>query len=143
MRSLHPEMSWVCADIRQLRKHFAPSAFDVIIEKATIDALLSTQRDIWTLPVEKETELRGMLSQVSWLFSFLSCLRQSFCVAQISEILSPSGVFLSFTFAQPHFRVPLYASPQLNWSLQAEEMPGLSLPCFCYVMRSGCSLQSE
>ena len=34
------------------------------------------------------------------------------------RVLTPGGMFLSITFAQPHFRRPLLLADQLSWNMQ-------------------------
>ncbi|VDL74584.1 unnamed protein product [Nippostrongylus brasiliensis] len=46
-RAAHPEMEWVCDDIRSLSK--IPScSFDVVLEKATLEALLVKEKSTWS-----------------------------------------------------------------------------------------------
>ncbi|KAK6028122.1 hypothetical protein OSTOST_05836, partial [Ostertagia ostertagi] len=46
-RIAHPEMEWICDDIQSLEK--IPSAsFDVVLEKATLEALLVKEKSTWS-----------------------------------------------------------------------------------------------
>ena len=47
MQRKSPSMRWIVEDIKDL--NFPPASFDVVIEKATIDALLVNERDPWRL----------------------------------------------------------------------------------------------
>ncbi len=52
----------------------------------------------------------------------------------VHRVLRPTGLFLSISFAQPHFRVPLLLTQ--HWSVQIESV-GDGLSYFCYMMRRG------
>jgi len=57
---------------------------------------------------------------------------------QVSQLLKPDGGrFISITFAQPHFRVPLYiADPVYNWSIDVNTF-GTGFHYFYYTMTRG------
>ena len=61
---------------------------------------------------------------------------------QISKILKPSGTFISITFSQPHFRIPLLANPEYDWSIHTETL-GNTFHYFCYIMRKGQKLSEK
>ncbi len=61
---------------------------------------------------------------------------------QISLILKESGVFISITFAQPHFRQPMFAQDKYNWSIEQFTV-GETFHYFIYVMRKGQKLSSS
>ena len=48
-------------------------------------------------------------------------------------MLEKNGVFISITFAQPHFRKPLYALDKYNWSIDLFTV-GDTFHYFVYVM---------
>ncbi|XP_059479153.1 EEF1A lysine methyltransferase 4-like [Neocloeon triangulifer] len=85
MRLKLPSMEWLTMDIKHLA--FIAGSFDVVIEKGTLDALL-VEEDVWHISEEGAE----MMSQI---------------VENVRHVLTPSGKFLSITFAQPHFRMPL------------------------------------
>ncbi|KAH7105999.1 S-adenosyl-L-methionine-dependent methyltransferase [Auriculariales sp. MPI-PUGE-AT-0066] len=87
MRSVHANMEsiqWLEMDIRSLQ--FEDASFDVVIDKGTMDAILTGVKDVWSPPQDVVES----------------------CNAEVSEairVLKPTtGVFLYLTFAQPHFR---------------------------------------
>ena len=50
--AVRPEMCWVCADMRELQSTFPErtadkNAFDVVIDKAGMDALLTDEKSAW------------------------------------------------------------------------------------------------
>jgi len=54
-------------------------------------------------------------------------------------LLKPGGRFISITFAQPHFRLPLYALPLYDWNTQTDII-GTNFHYFFYTMTKGQSL---
>ena len=78
---------------------YQPHSFDVAFEKATLDSLVVDCKSPWDL---KDP-------------SYVVLLR---ALKEVKNVLRPGGVFISFTFTQPHFRVPLLASQGLGWSIQ-------------------------
>jgi SAM-dependent methyltransferase len=134
-----PQMKWDVMDMTDLK--YEPSSFDVVIDKASIDALMVDEGDVWdpnndTIQATDKT-----------------CL----CV---SRILKPqTGRFIAISFAQPHFRTkylmgewaraaagagtvsPYSASKgyceRYGWTLtyDAIETEGGCLNSFLYVMR--------
>ena len=57
-------MQWLVMDIRDMKK-FESGSFDIVIEKATLDALLVGERDPWRLSDESRTLMDDILIQVS------------------------------------------------------------------------------
>lgn len=78
-----PNMKWITMDMLDLK--FESESFDVVIDKATMDALMVDERDVWnpsdSVIESVDTMCRG-----------------------ISRVLKPGGIFLQISFAQPHFR---------------------------------------
>ncbi len=122
-KELFPHLSWQVADITNLGQ-FKNGEFDVVIEKATLDALLVEEKSPWHPSDNAQAVMDASLSEVS-------------------RILKPAGgTFLSFTFAQPHFREPFYAKAKYDWSVQTETFGG-SFVYFCYVMTRGQPLDED
>ncbi|RNA05216.1 endothelin-converting enzyme 2 [Brachionus plicatilis] len=109
------KMSWLVMDINNLE--FEDNSFDCVIEKGTLDALLVDEKDPWNMSQENKFKMQIILEQVS-------------------RILKNGGVFISITFAQPHFRKPLYAHDKFNWSIQLFPI-GDTFHYFIYVMKKG------
>ncbi|KAH8038833.1 hypothetical protein HPB51_003336 [Rhipicephalus microplus] len=105
------KMKWHVMDATNLQ--FLESSFDVVIEKATIDSMMVKEKDPWN--VSEQTKAT---------------------VTKVSRVLRSGGRFISITFAQPHFRSPLYANVQYDWSVDTFKF-GTSFHYFCYVMTKG------
>ncbi|XP_029930542.1 EEF1A lysine methyltransferase 4 [Myripristis murdjan] len=116
-----PGMSWHQMDMRQLS--FPDASFDVVLEKATLDALLVDEKDPWKVSAQA------------------SCLMHQ-VLTEVSRVLKPGGRFLSVTFAQPHFRKRLYARSEYSWSIKHHTY-GDSFHYFVYVMTKGEELSPE
>lgn len=91
MRAMHqeirPKMQWICADMCNLvDTHFSPNSFDVIIDKATIDAIMVDEGDVWDPDLAVIEKCDQMLQGFSILLD------------------SSKGKLISLSFAQPHFR---------------------------------------
>ncbi|TDH65354.1 hypothetical protein CCR75_003867 [Bremia lactucae] len=80
-----PEMKWLVADMTRLREVFSPDSFDIVIDKAAMDALMCEESDVWS-PSEAAIEQAAATCN------------------GIMSVLVPQGSFLQISFAQPHFR---------------------------------------
>ncbi|KAM6223061.1 EEF1A lysine methyltransferase 4 isoform 1-T1 [Rhynchocyon petersi] len=92
-----PKLRWETMDVRAL--NFPSNSFDVVLEKGTLDALLSGERDPWTVSSDGVHTMDQVLSEVS-------------------RVLVPGGRFISLTSAAPHFRTRHYAQARYGWSLR-------------------------
>lgn len=97
---------------------FRDHSFDIVIEKATLDSLLVTSKSPWDLTTP-ECQL----------------VRQS--LGEIKRVLRRGGTFVSITFSQPHFRVPLLATTHLGWAVNIEKVTGQGLDCYIMSMSDG------
>ena len=109
-KSAFPHLEWQVADLRNM-DCFQNESFDVVIEKATLDALLVKEKSPWH-PSEEAKIAIGKLSY--FLFQNITLTNISLlsdeCLCEISRVLkSKDAKFLSLTFAQPHFRTPFYS----------------------------------
>jgi len=95
-------------------------SFDVVFEKATLDSLVVDCKSPWDLKDPSYVELLKALKEVK-------------------KVLKPGGLFISITFTQPHFRVPLLASQGLGWSIQVEKFgrEGSVLDYYLMICRDG------
>jgi len=118
MKAKYPHLNFVEMDMTQL--NFPSSSFDLVIEKASLDALLVDSVSPWDL----ESPGHQLVSQ---------------SLREVKRVLSPDGVFLSVTFSQPHHRVPLLAQPGLNWEVQVDKVSceGSMLDYFVMRMEEG------
>jgi len=107
-----PEMSWVTMDMTELLFH--DQEFDIVIDKASMDALLVDEGDVWD-PEESTISIVDKMC------------------AGISRVLKPGGLFLQITFAQTHFRTKyLQASHVLKSSNQVSPFESLKGYCDRY-----------
>ncbi|XGW20464.1 hypothetical protein V3C99_003900 [Haemonchus contortus] len=114
-RVAHPEMEWICDDIRSLDK-IPSSSFDVVLEKATLEALLVKEKSSWTPSDDALKTVDDVLESVA-------------------RVLKSDGVFISISFTQPHFRVPaLLRYP--GWSISVNEF-GDFFHYFVFTMKCG------
>ena len=79
-----PMMTWKVVNMIHMDE-FSNESFDVVVDKAGIDAILTNEGDVWN-PNEQVIE-----------DVFQVC-------SHISRMLSNNGYFLSVSFMQPHFR---------------------------------------
>merc|ERR1719430_222218 len=123
MKVKYPRLNFVEMDMTNL--DFPASSFDLVIEKATIDALL-VDSSPWDFQ-SKEKQI------------VIDCLRE------VKRVLRPQGAFLSVTFSQPHHRVPLLALPGLNWTIHVNklECKGSVLDYFLMRMEEGGEASGE
>uniref|UniRef100_A0A914EL97 Methyltransferase type 11 domain-containing protein n=1 Tax=Acrobeloides nanus TaxID=290746 RepID=A0A914EL97_9BILA len=112
----HPEMKWVCDDMRSL-DNIPSQSIDVVIEKASIEAMLSNEKSQWTLSEKGENDLCSTYQA-------------------IHRVLKPNGRFISISFTQPYFKVPYLVKEPYRWDCKVETF-GESFHYFCYKMRKG------
>jgi ubiquinone/menaquinone biosynthesis C-methylase UbiE len=87
MRQKHeqqrPSMRWEVMDMTDLK--YEDGVFDVVIDKAAMDALMCDEGDVW----DPNPEVLAAADRMC---------------GHISRVLKPNGLFLQISFAQPHFR---------------------------------------
>ncbi|KAG9103691.1 hypothetical protein FRC06_008808 [Ceratobasidium sp. 370] len=110
MRALHPYMEWIEMDIRDLK--FEDESFDVLIDKGTMDAMLTGTSDVWN-PAPEIVE---------------NCEKE---ISEAIRVLRPGGKFVYLTFGQPHFRRRYLTRP--GCSLEVREL-GEAFHYYLYVM---------
>uniref|UniRef100_A0A8R1E242 Methyltransf_11 domain-containing protein n=1 Tax=Caenorhabditis japonica TaxID=281687 RepID=A0A8R1E242_CAEJA len=120
-RRLHPYMTWIADDITTLA-NCESASFDVVFEKATIEAVLVTEKSAWEPSDEALRTLESIFSS-------------------ISRVLKPNGMFISVSFTQPHFRIPALLR-QKNWSVEMFEF-GENFHYYVYVCRKGTDADNE
>lgn len=81
--TIKPEMKWIEMDMLAL--NFDSTSFDVVIDKAAMDAVMVDEGDLWH-PNEE-------------------CIQSAhqICLG-IAKVLKDTGIYLQISFAQPHFR---------------------------------------
>jgi len=80
---IRPKMEWICMDMLELT--FPDDSFDVVIDKAAMDAIMVDEGDVWN---PKHSVIQDA---------------DKMCLG-ISRVLKPDGKFVQISFAQPHFR---------------------------------------
>ncbi|EIE27069.1 S-adenosyl-L-methionine-dependent methyltransferase [Coccomyxa subellipsoidea C-169] len=108
-------IEWRVADMLDLP--FADGSFDAVIEKGTMDVLFVDNDSPWSPRPEV-------------------CARVHRMLAETHRVLAKDGVFLSVTFAQPHFRRPFLQAPQYDWGRDVATF-GEGFHYFVYGMRKG------
>lgn len=95
----HPRIAWAVADVVALP--FDDASFDAVVEKGVLDALAArhARSDPWRPPPQLRADLAAALDEAH-------------------RVLTPDGVLLSVSFAQPHFRLPLLRCPRWDWAPQ-------------------------
>ncbi|KAL1745842.1 S-adenosyl-L-methionine-dependent methyltransferase [Schizophyllum fasciatum] len=107
-----PQMEWHEMDIRDLQ--FSDASFDVAIDKATMDAMLTYKGDPWNPPPNVVSD----------------CMKE---VDEVVRVLRPGGTFIYLTFGQPHFR-KRYLAPRAGTSLEVREL-GDTWNYYLYILR--------
>ncbi|KDO35701.1 hypothetical protein SPRG_18855 [Saprolegnia parasitica CBS 223.65] len=118
-----PLMRWVVGDMLKLPESFDASSFDVVIDKAAMDALMVEGGDTWS-PAEH------LLAQA-----------HDMCTG-VQKVLTPTGLFIQISFGQPHFRKRflLGDAPQADvstaygWTYKYHNIP-IGLGYFFFVMQ--------
>lgn len=118
MKRKYPHLNYEVMDMTKL--DYCDDSFDLVIEKATLDALLVDSKSPWDLESKGSKQVSQSLSQVK-------------------RVLKKDGVFISITFSQPHFRVPLLAQSGLGWNIHVEKFTSTHgmLDYFVYVCQDG------
>ncbi|WVQ81672.1 hypothetical protein IAT38_003797 [Cryptococcus sp. DSM 104549] len=110
-----PLMTWQEMDVLNLE--FAEDEFDLVVDKGTMDAMLTTKGDPWN-PNEKDVQT---------------------CTQEVSEAIRvlrkrSGSKFAYFTFGQPHFR-KRYMQNRSGWTLTHRAIgPPEGFEYFMYVL---------
>ncbi|KAF9466031.1 S-adenosyl-L-methionine-dependent methyltransferase [Collybia nuda] len=116
MRQRHeiqrPNMEWHEMDVRDLR--FGDEMFDVAIDKGTMDAMMTSEGDVWDPPQKIIDDCNKEVDEA------LRVLRKG------------KGVFLYLTFGQPHFRRRFLTRP--GTTLEVREL-GEAFHYYLYIVR--------
>jgi len=88
--STHPSLKWIVSDVRNLNE-IPDDSFDVVIDKACIDALVCDIKDPWHPDENTKNDVNLTLRSIVRVMK--------------SKTLS---CFISVGFQQPHFRKPLF-----------------------------------
>ena len=105
-------MSWTVADMTKLQLVFDQHMFDVVIDKAAMDALMCDEGDVWSPEPHVLEAGRRMCDGVS-------------------HVLTDKGRFLQVSFSQPHFRKKYLTRP--DWTIDTQKID-VGFGYYCYVM---------
>lgn len=95
---------------------FEPESFDAVIDKATMDVIMTDNADPWDPSPEVKERAQKTLSNVF-------------------RVLKRGGVFVQVSFDQPHFRKKLLVNDDLYaWTLSQRNIDH-GLGYFMYVMK--------
>ena len=106
-------MRWI--EMNMLELDFPAQSFDVVLDKAAMDALLVDEGSVWDPKEECKKDVH----------------RYCLCV---SKCLKPKGLFLQITFAQPHFRRKYLENSDYGWTFEYRVF-GTGLGYFFLVMQ--------
>jgi len=110
-----PSMSWEVMDVLDL--WYPDASFDLVIDKGTMDAMLTTKGDPWNPPAK---DVRACTREVDEALRVLTKRRGS--------------KFIYFTFGQPHFR-KRYLVDRPQFTLQTRSIgPPEGFEYFLYVL---------
>lgn len=98
--SSHPSVRWAVADMTNLAG-LGDGSFDVVIDKAAMDAIIADGGDTWDPP----EHLLAVAERI---------------MGETARVLAPGGAYLQLSFAQPHFRKKYLTQVPGRWeSLKA------------------------
>lgn len=137
MRQKHeqqrPSMRWEVMDMTDLK--YEDGVFDVVIDKAAMDALMCDEGDVW----DPNPEVLAAADRMC---------------GHVSRVLKPNGLFFQISFAQPHFRrkyllgkkagaatpkQPLFCE-KYGWSVEHKDISTCARCCCREVFVVVCSL---
>ncbi|KAG8745004.1 hypothetical protein FRC10_009112 [Ceratobasidium sp. 414] len=119
-------------DIRDLK--FEDESFDVLIDKGTMDAMLTGTSDVWNPAPEIVENCEKEISEaIRWVDCLICALGRTIQgrTPVSRRVLRPGGKFIYLTFGQPHFRRRYLTRP--GCSLEVREL-GEAFHYYLYVM---------
>ncbi|PWN42116.1 S-adenosyl-L-methionine-dependent methyltransferase [Ceraceosorus guamensis] len=122
MRARQPETQWMVMDVRDLASRASElggiGSWDIVIDKATLDALMATGpgESVWDPSPEVR---RNVALEVDGVMSLLK---------------PATGKFIYLTFAQPHFRTPYLSRPGWDLEVKTLESTAGTFPYYLFVM---------
>jgi SAM-dependent methyltransferase len=133
------KMKWIEMDMTKMT--FLEESFDIVIDKAAMDALVVDEGDVWNPKEEVVSSVDNMCK----------------CVSEV--LRKENGLFLQISFAQPHFRTKYLIgaradrkecnpyesyrgiSERYRWNVDYQEIPNIESGClavFLYEMKLIC-----
>jgi EEF1A lysine methyltransferase 4 len=110
----HPGLVWEVADMTRLAG-YADGAFDAVLDKAAMDAILADGGDSWDPP-------EALLATAEAV------------VSETARVLAPGGVYLQLTFSQPHFRRRYLQQAPGRWAASAHHAVPAGFGYFLFAM---------
>jgi len=107
-------ITWEVQDMRKLT--YENATFDVVFDKAAMDAQLADGGDAWDAP--------------SHLMAVADAI-----LGETVRVLRPGGLYLQLSFGQPHFRKPYLLQRDLWAGLDTHKVP-VGLGYFLYAART-------
>jgi ubiquinone/menaquinone biosynthesis C-methylase UbiE len=91
-------MQWIEMDARNMAQ-FENGTFDIVIDKGTLDAVLTEQQSVWEVEPHLAEQIDAML-------------------AEVQRVMKPTNsAFIYITFGQKHFRQKLLDKPErYHWT---------------------------
>jgi len=114
MTAAHPRATYLVGDVRGMANVFPiAGAFDVIVDKGCMDALVADEGSPWTPAPSATADAAAM-------------------AVEMRRLLAPGGVFLQVTFHQPHFRRRNYLTGD-GWAVRPHQVVPVGLGYFFFV----------
>ena len=89
--------------------------FDVVIDKATMDVIMTDNKDPWNPTDEVKKRAQKVIENVH-------------------KVLKPKGQFIQISFEQPHFRKKLLVTDDITWAEFKQKNIDKGLGFFMYIM---------
>jgi SAM-dependent methyltransferase len=114
------QLRWTTMDMMDMTFPLAEGGeegtFDVVIDKATMDVIMTDNKDPWNPSEEVKERGRKVMENV---------YRQ----------LKPGGLFIQISFDQPHFRKKFILPEFIQWAHFSQKSIDKGLGFFMYIMR--------
>jgi EEF1A lysine methyltransferase 4 len=115
-----PQMQWITMDMTDMS--FETAAFDVVIDKASMDALMVDEGDVWD-PKHATIDITDKMCK------------------GITKVLVPqTGKFIQLSFAQPHFRTKYLMGSHMEEGSDSEAVISKYGSCTGHCKRYGWTL---
>ena len=108
------QLRWTTMDMMNME--YPNETFDVVIDKATMDVIMTDNKDPWN-PTE-EVKSRGVL-----------------VMQNVYKVLKQSGLFIQISFDQPHFRKKFIQPDFIQWAEFKQQNIDKGLGYFMFIMK--------
>ncbi len=92
-------------DMRQL--HFDDGSFEVILDKGSLDAIWTDGGSLWSPSEAIRSDIGAVVGEI---------------LRTLSDAPARASKFISVSFGQPHFRLPLLERPS-QWKIAVHPIP--------------------